>query len=146
MISSCSPWMVATMSVRRPVRAVSRAVNSAPWPVTSRSPVVVGHAEAGEGVAEELVLDRQQLAASGGEVTAAGEAHGLAAGGPVEGLGDRGPPVDDDGLLLGVADRDAADVEGLGSSPGASGARSMRPKHRAASPSCSWVRRLTTLS
>ena len=37
MISSCSPWMVATMSPRCPVRAVSSARMSVPRPVMSRS-------------------------------------------------------------------------------------------------------------
>ena len=64
-------------------------------------------------LAEELVLDAEQLAAPGGEVAAADEAHGLAAGGPVERLGHRGPPVDHDRLLLVVRHRQAADVEGL---------------------------------
>ena len=67
-----------------------------------------------EGVlAEQLVLDAEQLAAAGGEVAAAGQAHGLAAGGPVERLGHRRPPVDDHRLLVLVRHRQAADVEGL---------------------------------
>ncbi len=47
------------------------------------------------------------------EVTAAGEAHRSAAGGAVERLGHRRPPVDDDRLLTLVGDREPADVEGL---------------------------------
>ena len=50
---------------------------------------------------------------AGGEVAAAGQAHRLAAGGPVERLGDRRPPVDDHRLLVLVGHREAADVEGL---------------------------------
>ena len=75
------------------------------------------------------------------EVAAAGEAHRVAAGGPVEGLGDRRPPVDDDRLLALVGDREAADVEALVAS--ALGSRSMRPNTSAASPRSSWVSRLT---
>jgi hypothetical protein len=103
MISSCSPWIVATMSLRRPHH---------------RARLAHGHAEAGQRVAEQFVLDPQQGAASGGEVAAAGQTHGLATGGPVERLGHRGPPVDDHRLLLGVAHRDAADVEVLGQAVG----------------------------
>jgi hypothetical protein len=67
-----------------------------------------------EGVlAEELVFDAEQLTAAGGEVAAAGQAHRLAAGGPVEGLGDRGPPVDDERFLVGARHGDATDVERL---------------------------------
>ena len=46
-------------------------------------------------LAERLVLDAEQLAAAGGEVAAADEAHRCPTGGAVERLGDRGPPVDD---------------------------------------------------
>ena len=52
-------------------------------------------------------------AGPGGEVAAAGQAHRLPAGGPVEGLGDRGPPVDDDRVAVLVGDRHPADVEGV---------------------------------
>ena len=61
-------------------------------------------------LAEELVLDVQQGAAPGGEVAAAGQAHRLPPGGPVEGLGHRRPPVDDHRLLVLVGHRDAPDV------------------------------------
>ena len=64
-------------------------------------------------VAEQLVFQPEQRAALHGEVPAAGEAHRLAARGPVERLGDGGPPVDDDRLALLVGDRQSADVEGL---------------------------------
>ena len=47
------------------------------------------------------------------EVPAPREAHRGAAGGAVEGLGHRRPPVDDDGLLALVRDGETADVEGL---------------------------------
>ena len=64
-------------------------------------------------VAEQLVFQPQQRSALHGEVAAAGEAHRLAAGGPVERLGDGCPPVDDDWLALLVGDRQPADVERL---------------------------------
>ncbi len=37
----------------------------------------------------------------------------IATGGPVERLGDRGPPIDDQGIVLGAVDGQPADVEGL---------------------------------
>ena len=64
-------------------------------------------------LAEQLVLDVEERAAPGGEVAAAGQAHRLAAGGPVERLGHRGPPVDDDRLLVLVGHRQAPDVVGV---------------------------------
>src|SRR5690606_17097239 len=62
----------------------------------------------------QLVLDAEELAPAGGEVAPAAQAHGLPSGGPVERLGDGGPPVDDHRLLGLVGDRDPADVEGVG--------------------------------
>ncbi len=86
--------------------------------VAGDAPLVDGGAaavaEGRGGVAEQLVLDAEEGAAPGGEVAAAGQAHGLAAGRPVEGLGDRGPPVDDDRLTVLVGDRHPPDVEGTG--------------------------------
>ena len=102
-------------------------------------------ADAEVALAEQLVLDVEELAAPHGEVAAPDQAHGVAAGGPVERLGHRRPPVDDDRLALLVGHGDAPDVErldalGAGAAGGAS--RSMRPKTRAASCSSSWVSRL----
>ena len=48
------------------------------------------------------------------EVAAPHQPHRLATGGPVEGLGDGCPPVDDDRLGLVVGDGEAPDVEALG--------------------------------
>ena len=62
---------------------------------------------------EHLVLDAEQRAASDREVTPAGEAHRSVSRRPVERLGDRRSPVDDDRFLSLVGDRQAADVEGL---------------------------------
>ena len=64
-------------------------------------------------LAEELVLDPEQLAAARGEVPAAGQAHRVTAGRPVEGLGHRRPPVDHHRLLPPVRHGQAPDVEGL---------------------------------
>ena len=57
------------------------------------------------------------------EVATAGDAHRLDRGGPVEGLGDRGAPVDDERREVVVGDRDAPDVERL---DGLGGARTRR--------------------
>ena len=65
------------------------------------------------GVDEVLVLEPDDAAAAHGQVAAAGQALGVEAGGPVEGFGHRGPPVDDQGLVVGARDGQAADVEGL---------------------------------
>ena len=64
-------------------------------------------------LAEQLVLDGQQLAAPRGEVAAAHEPHRHPAGGPVEGLGHGRPPVDHEGLAVHVGHRQATDVEGV---------------------------------
>ncbi len=62
---------------------------------------------------QHLVFDAEQRAAPHCEVTPAGEAHRRASRRPVEGLGHGRSPVNDDGLLPFVGDRQAADVEGL---------------------------------
>ena len=95
---------------QRRVAAQLRAAPSAS--VVVDEPVVVADAEV--AAAEQLVLDAEQRAALDGEVAAADEAHRLAPGGPVERLGDRRPPVDDDRLGLLVGDGQAPDVEALG--------------------------------
>jgi hypothetical protein len=64
-------------------------------------------------LAEQLVLDAEQLPAPGGEVSAPHQPHRRPAGGPVEGLGDGCPPVDHQGFLVLVGDGHAADVEGV---------------------------------
>ena len=61
--------------------------------------------------AEEFVVDTEQGAAAGGEVTPALDTHRFATGGPVEGFGHGSSPVDDDGILLSVPDAHPADVE-----------------------------------
>ena len=106
--------------------------------------VVVADAEV--AAAEQLVLDAEDGAALDGEVAAAHEAHRLAAGGPVERLGDRRPPVDDDRLGLLVGDGEAADVEALGGRRASRRSRSMRPNTSAASPRSRSVSRLTRAS
>ena len=47
-------------------------------------------------LAEQLVLDPEQLLALDREVAPASQSHRVATGRPVEGLGDRRPPVDHD--------------------------------------------------
>ncbi len=64
-------------------------------------------------LAEELVLDVEELSALDGEVAAPGQAHRVAAGGAVEGLGHGRPPVDHDRLALLVGHGQAPDVERL---------------------------------
>ena len=65
------------------------------------------------GVDEVLVLEPDHLAPAHGQVAAPGQALGVEAGGPVEGLGHRGAPVDDERLVVGARDGQAPDVEGL---------------------------------
>ena len=81
------------------------------WGRIVGEPVVVADAEV--PLAEQLVLDAEQLAALDREVAATDEAHRLAAGGAVERFGDRRPPVDDDRLGVLIGHREAADVEAL---------------------------------
>ena len=108
-MASCSAWMVATMSPSFPVRASSREASSAALPTRSEPGALRQ-----QGLAvEDLVLHGQELAAAGGEVPAAVQTHGLAARGPVERLGHRGPPVDDQRVVVLVGDGDATDVEAL---------------------------------
>ena len=62
-----------------------------------------------------FVLDGDDASALGGQVTAEDQVHGLAAGGPVERLGHRGPPVDDQRDDVVGRHPQTADVEGLDS-------------------------------
>ena len=90
-------------------------------------PLVVADAEV--ALAEQLVLDAEDGAALDGEVAPAEQAHRLAAGGAVERLGDRRPPVDDDRFGVLVGDRQAADVEALRAA-GLLGAAVDPPEHQ----------------
>ena len=67
----------------------------------------------GAGLGEVLVLDADHRAAPDGQVPAAGQPLGVEAGGPVEGLGDRGAPVDHQRLVVLPRHRQPADVERL---------------------------------
>ena len=70
----------------------------------------------GRVAVEDLVVEPDELAAgagSGEEVAAPDHAHRLDRRRPVERLGDRRPPVDDERLLLLVGDREPPDVEAL---------------------------------
>ncbi len=70
-------------------------------------------AEAEMALAEQFVLEAEQLAALDHEVPPAQQPHRAAAGGAVERLGDRRPPVDDHRLAVLVGDGETADVEAL---------------------------------
>ena len=65
------------------------------------------------GVDEVLVLEPEHGPAPHGEVAAAGQALRIEPGGPVEGLGHRGAPVDHQRLVVRARDGQAADVERL---------------------------------
>ena len=69
------------------------------------------------GRAEALVLDADHLTPVEGEVPTEDEALRVASGRPVEGLGDRRAPVDDQRLVVGVVDGDTSDMEDLGRGP-----------------------------
>ena len=94
------------------------------------------------GAGEVLVLDPDDRAAPDGQVATAGQALGIEPGGPVEGLGHRGPPVHDQRLVVARPTRPAGRC---GTTPPprrpSSGSRSIRPKHRAWSPMSSWASR-----
>ena len=62
---------------------------------------------------EELVLHPDDAAPVGDEVAAPGQPHRVAAGRPVERLGDGRAPVDDQRLLVDVGHGQATDVEAL---------------------------------
>ena len=64
-------------------------------------------------VAEQLVLDAEDLATLDREMAAAHEPHRLAPGGAVERLGYGSPPVDHHRFGVLVGDREATDVEAL---------------------------------
>ena len=88
-----------------------------------RSPDSVRRAGVGPGqdrrtrrprrVGEVLVLEPEHGPAPHGQVAAAGQALGVEPGGPVEGLGHRGPPVDHQRLVVRAGHGQPADVERL---------------------------------
>ena len=102
--SSCSDWIVATMSPMRPVRRRSSAASSAPSPTTWKPD---RSAASSSNTSSSMP---SSSATAGVEVPAADDPHGLDRGCPVERLRDRGAPVDDERALVVVGDRDAADV------------------------------------
>ena len=59
---------------------------------------------------EHLVVEADDLPAVGQQVPAADDALGVGGRGPVEGLGGRGPPVDQQRLVVGFRQAEAADV------------------------------------
>ena len=120
--SSCSAWMVATMSRMPPGAVRSSAASSAPSPTTGEP-----RSAGGVGV-EDLVVEADEARGRRVmEVPAADDAHRLDRRRPVEGLGDRRAPVDDQRRVVVVGHRDPTDVEGVvGRSRSC---RSRRPKH-----------------
>ena len=100
-ISSCSGWIVETMSRIGPERGRSiSAARMALWSAASPP-------------GEALVLVGREPAAVDAEPAAQLDAHRLGRGGAVERGGDGGPPVDDDRVAAVVGDVPAPDVEGL---------------------------------
>ena len=84
-------------------------------------------------------------AALDGEVAAAGQAHRVAPGRPVERLGDRGAPVDHDRFTCLVGHGEAPDVEAL-ERIRRLGVPVDAPEHERRVPRSRWVRRLTSAS
>ncbi len=64
-------------------------------------------------LAEQFVLEAEQLATLDDEVSPAQQPHRTATGRPVERLGHRGPPVDHHRLAVLVGDGESTDVEAL---------------------------------
>ena len=79
----------------------------------------------------QLVVEAGEPAAPQDEVAPADQAHRRAGGRPVERLGGRRPPVDDQRLVVLVGDRHPADVVALAA------VASVRPNTSPASPTCS---------
>ena len=103
--TSCSAWMVATISRIAPVRAapISASTGSG-MPVAARR----------VGIVELLVEVGGQSPSTDRESAAMAEAERVDAGGPVERRGDRRSPVDDHGIVGIVFDVPAADVPAVG--------------------------------
>ena len=119
MISSCSAWIVATMSSISPVRARSSSANRASPPrrrvgagvVLAAGEHVVGHGDDGAAVHHDLAPT--------------GQAEGVLGAGPVEGDGDGRPPVDDDRVGPVVLHVAPADVPGRARPPRRCGRRAV---------------------
>ena len=104
MTSSCSAWIVATMSRISPVRARSSSASSGSGTPPPPSPVDVG-------VAEVLVEESDELGPVEREAAAALDAHRVGPRRSVERDRHRGAPVDDDLVAVAVLDVAPADVE-----------------------------------
>ena len=91
----------------KPVRDRSRVASSVAGPASRPS---VGRAR---DLTEQLVFQVDDATPVGDEVPAAPEAHGMAPGGPVEGLGRGHPPVDHQRRVVDIGDREASDVKRL---------------------------------
>ena len=134
--TSCSAWIVATMSRIDPVRAAQLGEQR------------VGHSarrrrEHGVGVGEVFLEDVGELATGEGEAAPKPQAERVGGGRAVERDRDVGAPVDDDRFAVGIVDRPAPDVEDVADLFGPC-SRSIRPKHSTAESSSSerrrWVR------
>ena len=120
MISSCSAWIVATMSAIRPVRLAPTAASSAASLV---SPLRLGGARGAGGVeVEDLVVDAGDLATAGAQVPTPAHALGRRGRGRVEGPGRGRAPVHQQRVVLVVLveqaePADVADLAVLGVEP-----------------------------
>ena len=106
MISSCSAWMVATMSSISPVRARSSSASSASPPRRRVAAVSLAAAT------EQVVRHGDDRAAVHHDLAAAGQPERVLGARPVEGHRHRRPPVHDDGIGPSVLDVAPADVPG----------------------------------
>src|SRR5262249_22241366 len=109
MISSCSAWIVPTMSPSWPVRRDSSAASRVEYPESPDSPVTPRWPSPNSS-SSRARTSRPFMA----KWRRRGRAHRPAPGGRVDRLGAGGPPVDDDRVPVGVGHREAADVERLG--------------------------------
>ena len=107
MMTSCSAWIVATMSDIRPVRDRSSAAMQRAF-ADDLEALGVGAADV-----EHLVVEVDHGAAPGQQVAAPDQTHRVAPRRPVEGLRGGGPPVDDERVADLVEDREAPDLVGL---------------------------------
>ena len=107
---SCSAWMVATMSVIRPVRAAPSAASSAASPAGP-----VSRAASGSVEVEHLVVDPGHLAQPGADVPAPADALRPGRGGDVERPRRGRSPVQQQRLVVAlvVDDAEPADVPAL---------------------------------
>ena len=105
MTTSCSAWIVATISRISPVRAAPISASTG-----SGTPVAVSRV----GIVELLVEVGRQIAVDGREPAAMAESQGIETSGSVERRSDRRSPVDDHGIVGIVFDVPSTDVPAIG--------------------------------